>query len=462
MHTAGNSAGIQVRTLAVSLILALVASILVTAGAIAAASAASAAVPGPAVGVQFHGTWGDYTDAQRAQVLDTLKANGATTVRIDVSWRQLEPTTPGVFDTWGLNNVNNAITMAATRGLKPLVTLWMTPKWATGSDNELTPPTTPAALTALTDVAKRLAAKYNGTVDAWEVWNEPNDTGFLPGADPGVYANILKAANAGFKAGSPTTPVVFGGASYVDAAWVDRALAAGAAGNYDIMGIHPYQGVADEAPEAPDNGTIWRLNHLPALINTMAKYGEGAKQIWFTEFGWRAHVTLTSDGNWQRGVSPATQADYLARTITLVRTTYPTVTRLYWYKDRADSANPNEAQYGLIYPDGTPAPALKNLPAALGTTPTVTTPSAPGSVSVTTKSGYAIANWKAPAGSTVTSYRVELRQVNSTAVTVVTVPSGTLSAKLTTRRGVSYQVAVAAVNSAGTSPFTVSSSFTGR
>ena len=37
MHTAGNSAGIQVRTLAVSLILALVASILVTAGAIAAA-----------------------------------------------------------------------------------------------------------------------------------------------------------------------------------------------------------------------------------------------------------------------------------------------------------------------------------------------------------------------------------------------------------------------------------------
>ena len=133
------------------------------------------------------------------------------------------------------------------------------------------------------------------------------------------------------------------------------------------MGIHPYQGVADEAPEAPDNGTIWRLNHLPALINTMAKYGEGAKQIWFTEFGWRAHVTLTSDGNWQRGVSPATQADYLARTITLVRTTYPTVTRLYWYKDRADSANPNEAQYGLIYPDGTPAPALKNLPATLRT-----------------------------------------------------------------------------------------------
>ncbi|MFI0433483.1 MAG: hypothetical protein ACH36H_10120, partial [Candidatus Nanopelagicales bacterium] len=49
-----------------------------------APASAAAAVSGPAVGVQFHGTWGDYTDAQRARVLDTLKANGATTVRIDV------------------------------------------------------------------------------------------------------------------------------------------------------------------------------------------------------------------------------------------------------------------------------------------------------------------------------------------------------------------------------------------
>ncbi|MFI0432617.1 MAG: fibronectin type III domain-containing protein, partial [Candidatus Nanopelagicales bacterium] len=144
----------------------------------------------------------------------------------------------------------------------------------------------------------------------------------------------------------------------------------------------------------------------------------------------------------------------------LVRTTYPTVTRLYWYKDRADSTNPAEAQYGLVYPDGSPAPALGGLRATLGTT--ITAPTAPTGVTVSTKSGYVNTTWKAPAGSTVTGYRVELRQVNSTAVTVVNVSGTTLSARLATRRGVTYRVAVAAVNSAGTSPFTISGTFTGR
>ena len=84
----------------------------------AAASAASAAVRARRWGSST-APGGDYTDAQRAQVLDTLKANGATTVRIDVSWRQLEPTTPACSTPGARNNVNNAITMAATRGLKP-------------------------------------------------------------------------------------------------------------------------------------------------------------------------------------------------------------------------------------------------------------------------------------------------------------------------------------------------------
>lgn len=38
--------------------------------------------PLPEFGTQFHGMWGSYTDTQRAMVLDTLKANGVTTVRL--------------------------------------------------------------------------------------------------------------------------------------------------------------------------------------------------------------------------------------------------------------------------------------------------------------------------------------------------------------------------------------------
>lgn len=322
---------------------------------------AAAATNGPLVGVQFHGTWGDYTDASRAMVLDTLKANGAGTVRIDVSWRMLEPNKSGTFDAWGLSVVDNAIRQAQSRGLRPLVTLWMAPQWANGSTDERVPPTSSTGLNGLKSVTKRLAARYAGVVDAWEVWNEPNDTNFMRGADPKVYAKVLTYAYSGFKSGSAATPVVFGGPSYVDDEWVRTALAAGARGKYDVMSVHPYQGVADEAPDLPDNGTKWRMNHLPALISAMAAYGDGAKPIWFTEFGWRVAQTSTTAANWERGVTATQQADYLNRTIQLVRSKYPQVARIYWYCDRVSSTDVNNSGYGMVFPDGSVTPALAGL-----------------------------------------------------------------------------------------------------
>ena len=350
------------RRLSVAVLLGALAALL---AAILPTAPAAAATTNPVFGVQFHGTWGNYTDASRAMVLDTLKANGVQTVRIDVSWRMLEPDKSGTYSTWGLNQVDKAIRMAADRGLTPMVTLWMAPQWANGSTDERVPVTSTTGLRGLTSISQRLAARYAGVVSAWEFWNEPNDTNFMRGADPKVYARMLQAAYKGFKAGHPATPVIFGGPSYVDDIWVGKALAAGARGKYDIMGVHPYQAVADEAPELPDNGTMWRLNHLPALINVMKKYGDGNKQIWFTEFGWRIAQTTPTTPNWQRGVDPATQADYLARTITLIRAKYPQVTRVFWYTDRVENTDPNNSGYGMIYPDGTTTPALANLRTAL-------------------------------------------------------------------------------------------------
>ena len=354
-----NSTRWVARTVVATLIAALIATMM----AFNPASAASSV--GPVFGVQFHGTWSNYTDAERAMVLDTLKANGVESVRIDVSWRMLEPDKSGTFSAWGLAQVDNAIRMAAERGLKPLVTLWMAPKWANGSNDERVPVTSAKGLKGLKSVSQRLAARYAGVVDAWEFWNEPNDDNFMRGADPKVYAKMLQYAYAGFKAGHAATPVVFGGPSYVDDAWVGKALAAGARGKYDIMSVHPYMGVFDESPLLPDNGTMWRMNHLPALIEVMKKYGDGGKQIWFTEFGWRVNPTAPNAANWERGVTQAQQAEYLAQTIGLVRSTYPQVTRVYWYDDRVDNTDPANTGWGLVYPDGSVVPALAGLRSVL-------------------------------------------------------------------------------------------------
>lgn len=312
---------------------------------------------GPQFGVQFHGTWGDYDDAERAVVLDTLRAHGVGTVRIDVSWRMLQPAGPGAFDPWGVKQVDAAIDAAVARGLDPLVTLWMTPEWVTGSADERVGPTSPEALDRWQEFAGAMAQRYAGRVSAWEIWNEPNHEDFLRGADPEQYAQILRHAYAGIKQAAPTSQVVFGGTQYVDTAWIGKVLAAGGT-TYDVMGVHPYQGVSDEAPEAADNGTMYRMARVPALYRLMARFGGSGRPVWFTEFGWRASPNIPGIPHWKRGVSPRRQASYLVRTLRYVRAEMPFVTRVYWYTDRADSMVMRRAGYGLVRPDGSPTRAL--------------------------------------------------------------------------------------------------------
>ncbi len=454
--------------IAVLIVLALLSSLVLVAVGVGSRPAA-AATSSPAFGVQFHGTWSSYTDASRAMVLDKLKASGASTVRIDVSWNMLEPTASGVYSTWGLGQVDNVVNMAASRGLRPLVTLWLAPKWANGSADERVAPTSAAGLAALQSISARLATRYKGVVDGWEVWNEPNDTNFMRGASPVVYANMLRAAYAGFKAGDPSSTVVFSGTSCVDDVWIDKALAAGGRGKYDVMGVHPYMAVADEAPDLPDNGTKYRMNHLPALIRVMAKYGEGSKKVWFTEFGWSVHPTLPGSTNEARGVTAAQQADYLRRTINLVRTKYPQVTKVFWYQDRTDGTDPATSGYGLIFPNGSTTQALAKVASFLSTggvqyasasvtVPAATKPAAPKPVRATVSGTNAVIKWtpNSASPSRALTYLIQIRTVGSASVKAIRVPAKATTVKIPVRRGATYKVSVSGTGSSGTgSPATV-------
>lgn len=311
----------------------------------------------PVFGTQFHGMWSSYTDKQRAMVLDKLKANGVTTVRLDVSWAMLQPKS-ATFDTWGTGFVTRVLKMITDRGLEPMMMIWLTPSWVTGSTDDRVAPKGSAQLdqwrTFLSDAAARFPqVKY------WELWNEPNHNDFMRGADPQVYAALLSAGHRGIKAGNPNAQVIFAGTQFVDVPWIQKAFAAGAAGKYDVMGVHPYMAVGNLSPTSADDGTIWRMRHVPALRTAMLAAGDD-KPIWFTEFGWRAGSTGTA--NWQLGVDQATQAKYLAATLSMVKTEWPYVTRVFWYRELADNNTANSSGYGLILPNGTVKPALTQIP----------------------------------------------------------------------------------------------------
>ena len=337
-------------------------------------TAAAAEVPAPpAFGVQFHGMWSSYDDAQRAVILDQLAAAGAGWVRIDVSWAMLQPTGRDSYDlNWGVPFVDHVLRMATARGLKPLVTLWLTPAWANGGAGERTLPTDPADYARAAGWA---AQRWAGVVPAWEIWNEPNDNDFLRGGDPVAYARLLKAAYPSIKAGSPSAQVVLGGPNQNDTSWLAKVYAAGAQGSFDVMATHPYMAVANAAPELPDDGTRYRFTHLASVHRLMAEQGDGDKEIWATEFGWSSHANTGGEENWELGVTPAQQGDYLVRALKLAASTMPYVTHLFWYTDRDFAAeNAQNSNYGLLDRDLKPKPAYDAVKAYLtAAKPAVTT-----------------------------------------------------------------------------------------
>ena len=70
----------------------------------------------------------------------------------------------------------------------------------------------------------------------------------------------------------------------------------------------------------------------------------------------------TGTANWQLGVDQDTQATYLAKTLEIVRSEWSYVKRVYWYRELADNNTSQSSGYGLILPNGTPKPALTQIP----------------------------------------------------------------------------------------------------
>ena len=338
----------------------------------------------PVVGVQFHGTWSSYSDAQRTQFLDKMAAAKVPWIRLDVGWASLEEAGAGKPSQWYYSRVDSIIDQARARNIKVLVTVLDTPGWANGGKGTNVPPSDASQYGR---IMGELATRYKGKVAAWEVWNEPNLEDFWVAKDPVKFAALLKAAYPKIKAADPTAQVVIGGSSMNDDAWVSSIYNAGAKGSFDVMATHPYMAPSDLPPEAADDGTIWRLSHVAKIHDIMVDKGDGNKPIWFTEFGWSSHPTAKGAPNWEYGVTEAQQADYLVRALKYIAQNFPYVQAAFWYtdKDYTDSSIQNN-NYGLLNVNLGDKPAYISLMNYLkGMTPTPTPTLTPTSTPVPTR-----------------------------------------------------------------------------
>ena len=310
----------------------------------------------PALGIQFHGTWTHYDTAQRDAVLDKIEESGATWVRLDVGWGMLQPT-EGQWDmSWAVPLVDEVMAQLRARDLKVEVMFWLTPDWANGGQGPYTPPDDNA------DFAKALswvANRWGSTVDAWEIWNEPNLDSFFVGTDPEVYTDLLCASYPAVKKNDPGAPVVFGGLMYADDPWLSEAYDAGVKGCFDVMSVHTYMAPSDAEPSLYDNGQVWTIANLKKVREVMLAHDD-AKPMWITEFGWSVHDNAPDDDPWRRGVTAAEQAQYAAEALAIFSNDFPYVQNAFWYKDvvNNDSGDAHLEGFAMLEKDLTPRPVF--------------------------------------------------------------------------------------------------------
>jgi hypothetical protein len=158
-------------------------------------------------------------------------------------------------------------------------------------------------------------------VAAWEIWNEPDMDGtWLPRADPGAYAQMLRKAHDSIKAADPTALVVSGGVYVFDAVgqggFMNRVVELAGWDSFDVLSIHPW--LIDHAPDDPSlvNPRERFDVTIPGRIALAQRWAaaRGGKPLWVTEVGWS---TCGGACEPQFAKSEQQQADYMVRTFVL-------------------------------------------------------------------------------------------------------------------------------------------------
>lgn len=285
---------------------------------------------------------GDFRD-----MVDEQVALGATQIRLSAVWKDIERER-GRYDWSGLDQRVDAVVEA---GLVPLMLIHMYPDWVEdfgvlGSGSAV----------EFGEFAEEVATRYGDRVDAYEIWNEPNLARFWPSPDPDAYAELLAESSPKIAAADPGAEIISGGLapatnvpgySVAGLDFLGRLYELGAHDHLTAVAVHPYS-----YPERPSGDSHWNgFRQLRDYRELMRSHGDGAKQIWLTEYG----APTGGEG----GVSEQAQAEMIVEALRLT-SSEPGLGPIFLYTmyDLDLGVDDRESYFGLLYGPGEPKPAF--------------------------------------------------------------------------------------------------------
>ena len=317
---------------------------------------------GHAIGIAAGGGLSKISTSSLNQYLNRVVTLGATWVRFDIEWGDVQYSSSSSFTWSGYDDVVNAL---AAHHLHGLATILFTPMWArvpSCSNGVECPPANPAQYAAF---AADVVARYKNTIQDYEIWNEPNNYDFwAPYTNCGAYTTLLKATYPAIKAVDPNAMVITGGLapeatdahnmSQLD--FLSCIYANGGGPYFDAVADHPYS--FPQTPSEQTQGAWGQMSETAtSLRSIMIANGDANKKIWITEFG---APTNGPDPYWY--VSEAAQAAMVTNAMSLYKT-YSWAGPFFWYtlQDDGTSTSTNENFFGLIRADGSLKPAYSTL-----------------------------------------------------------------------------------------------------
>lgn len=191
---------------------------------------------------------------------------------------------------------------------------------------------------------RAIATHYRGKIAAYEVSNEPDLPGNVNNETTANYAMMVQAAAEEVQANDPAALVVGGALAYsggADLTYIDQWFQAtrdryGHSPQIDVLSVHEY--TADP--------NFFRTRVVPALRDSLTRFGLANRPIWLTEHGFPS------------GANEAAQADHVRNDLSQILGAG--FAKVFWWSlvDRSDFTDTYWGTMGLFRRDGSPKPAL--------------------------------------------------------------------------------------------------------
>ena len=242
--------------------------------------------------------------AMKERIFSEAKALGAGYIRVDVEMNAIFEASDGSkSDTPDWSGLDEITALSQKYDLPVLAILLAPPRFTSACSEKPDPSRCAAADSGeFGALAGQVAKHAAGTIDHWEILNEPDGEWAFEGT-PEQYAAMLSAAYDGIKAQVPSAQVLMGGLMRPhEPGWLERVFAtpgADALHKFDIANIHL---------RGPVDNVVRRYGEFSGWIQARGFHGP----LWVTEHGYPADPAFQNDA--YRG-GDAAQAAYLTQTL---------------------------------------------------------------------------------------------------------------------------------------------------